>query len=277
MRKMIVMVLISLLFLSAGAQINNPRHRYELRGVIETGAIGVEVHHIKFGREGTSFDYVKNGSQNILFPFERYSLELHLMPRHTFIGLYQPLDLRTAATLTDTLVLDTDTFLPGTPMNLRYGFDFYRVSWLYDLWALAERELAIGLSLQLRNASIVFATADGERQRVYQNLGPVPIVKARLKLPLNNWLWFGSEIDGFYAQGAGVTGSTNVENSFKGAILDGSVRLGARVNNFLDGFVNLRYIGGGAEGTQKKPQNPGDGYTSNWLSTLSFSLGIMMH
>ncbi len=38
MKKMAVLVLIGLLFLSAGAQINNPRHRYELRGVIETGA-----------------------------------------------------------------------------------------------------------------------------------------------------------------------------------------------------------------------------------------------
>lgn len=273
-----IFMTIVILFLTGSAQINDPNHNYELRGVIEAGALRFSSHKIKFGPDGTVFDYVKYGRQNILFGFERYSFELHLKPRHTLIALYQPLDVRTAATLTERLIVDTDTFEAGTPLSLRYGFDFYRLSWLYDIWKDPDRELGFGLSLQLRNASIIFASLNGEKQRVYQNLGPVPILKARLKLPLNRSVWFGSEIDGFYAQGAGVTGSTNVENSFKGAILDASARLGARFNRFLDGSVNLRYLGGGAEGQQKNPENPrASGYTSNWFSALSFSLGIMIH
>ncbi len=267
-----------ILFLITSAQINDPNHNYELQGVIEAGAFGFRTHKIKFGPDGTVFDYVKYGRQNILFPFERYSFELHLKPRHTLIALYQPLDLRTVTTLTERLIVDTDTFNAGTPMSLRYGFDFYRLSWLYDLWSSPEKELGFGLSLQLRNASIIFASLDGANQRVYQNLGPVPILKARLQLPLNRSVWLGSEIDGFYAQGSGITGSANVESSFKGAILDASVRLGARFSRFLDGFVNLRYLGGGAEGQQKNPENPdASGYTSNWFSALSFSLGIKIH
>jgi hypothetical protein len=277
MKKAVVLIT-GMLLMIGYAQLNNPAAGYELRALIEAGAFGFRNHRIQFGPQGTVFDYVKYGRQNILFPFERYSLELELKPRHTFIALYQPLDLRTVATLTEPLIVDADTFTAGTPVSLRYGFDFYRLSWLYDIWQNPERELAFGISLQLRNASIVFASLNGEKQRVYQNLGPVPVVKVRLKMPLNRQVWFGSEIDGFYAQGSGITGSTNVESSFKGAILDGSVRLGARFSRFLDGFVNLRYLGGGAEGQQKNPENPGaTGYTSNWFSALSFSLGIMVH
>jgi len=274
-----VLVIISGLLLVAGySQINTPANNYELRGVIEAGAFGFLTHKIQFGTQGTNFDYVKYGRQNILFPFERYSLELNLKPRHTFIALYQPLDVRTVATLVAPLIVDTDTFATGTPMSLRYGFDFYRISWLYDFCPAPERELGLGLSLQLRNASIVFASLDGEKQRVYQNLGPVPVLKARLKLPLNRQVWVGSEIDGFFAQGSGITGSTNVESSFKGAILDAAVRAGAHFNRFLDGFVNLRYIGGGAEGQQKNPENPNaSGYTSNWFGAPSFSLGVIVH
>uniref|UniRef100_A0A7C1SKW2 Outer membrane protein beta-barrel domain-containing protein n=1 Tax=candidate division WOR-3 bacterium TaxID=2052148 RepID=A0A7C1SKW2_UNCW3 len=276
--KRLLVIITGLMFTAGYAQFSSPDARLGLRAVVEAGAFGFQSHKIQFGPQGTVFDYVKSGQQNILFPFERYSLELVLRPRHTLVALYQPLDVRTVTTLTERLIVDSDTFEPGTPMNLRYGFDFYRLSWLYDLWKEPDRELGFGLSLQLRNASIFFASLDGEKQRVYQDLGPVPILKARLVLPLNRSVWLGSEIDGFYAQGSVVTGSTNVESSFKGAILDASIRLGARFNRFLDGFVNLRYLGGGAEGQQKNPENPGaSGYTSNWLGALSFSFGIMVH
>jgi len=278
MKQLIVILFLATLVLPASAQINNPLHNYELRAIYETGAFRFQKHSIRFGPEGTTFDYVQNGGQKNLFPFQRGSFELHLKPRHTFLFLYQPLDVRTLTTLTEQLILDSDTFPAGTPMSLRYGFDFYRVSWLYDLCAAADQELGVGLSLQLRNAAISFTALDGTKQRVYNNLGPVPALKARIRMPLNSNLWWAAEIDGIYAQGTFVTGSTNVESSFKGAIIDGSLRLGTHINRFLDGFVNLRYLGGGAEGTQKKPENPNStGYTSNWLGAMSFSLGIMLH
>ncbi len=277
MRKVLV-VIMGMMFSAGNAQFGNPDERYGLRAVVEAGALRFQTHKIQFGPQGTVFDYVKSGRQNILFPFERYSVELVLKPRHSFVALYQPLDVRTVATLTDRLIVDSDTFAAGTPMSLRYGFDFYRLSWLYDLWPSSGKEFGVGFSLQLRNASIVFASLDGEKQRVYQDLGPVPILKVRLQLPLNRFVWLGSEVDGFYAQGSGITGSTNVESPFKGAILDASVRLGARFNRFMDGFVNLRYLGGGAEGQQKNPENPdASGYTSNWFSAVSFSIGITIH
>jgi len=265
-----------LLAVSSGSAsfLNDSASRFEARVGTEVGFVGVAKHTIQFGRDGTRFDYVKEGSQNILFPFRRLSAELHLKPRHTIILLAQPLDVRTETWLENPLVVDTDTFPAGTPMDLRYGFDFYRLSYQYDLWPDPNRELAFGVSLQIRDASISFSSKDGRNTRVYQDVGPVPVLRFRTRVPVGERGWFGSEIDGFYAQGKFVTGSNNVESSFKGAILDASVRYGLSLNESVDGFINARYIGGGAEGQQSVPKNRGDGYTSNWLGTLSLTIGF---
>lgn len=262
--------------LAGAAWLNDPNQNFEWRGVAELGTLSVIEHTIQFGEQGTKFDYVRDGGQNILSLFQRLSAEIHLKPRHTFIALIQPLTVNTDVTLQRNLQVDSTLFAAGTPMNLRYGFDFYRLSWLYDLWPRASRELSLGLSLQLRNASIAFGSQDGEQFRVYRDLGPVPALKLRTRFPLGRATWFGAEVDGLYAQGRFVTGSTNVESSFKGAILDASVRYGMSLNDALDGFVNLRYLGGGASGGQISPENPGDGYTDNWLGTVALTLGCCL-
>jgi hypothetical protein len=258
----------------AASWLNNPDNSFEVRLASEMGFIGVLRHNIQFGKEGTKFDYVADGGQNVLFPFRRMSAELHLKPRHTIVLLYQPLDIRTEAYLVQPFVLDTDTFPAGTAMNLRYGFDFYRVSYQYDFWPQPDRELAVGLSLQVRDASISFVPKDGSNARLYDDVGPVPILRFRGRLPVTGKSWVGTEIDGFYAQGKVVTGSTNVQSSFRGAILDASLRYGLTLNQSADAFINARYIGGGANGQQANPEYRGDGYTDNWLGTVSLSVGF---
>jgi hypothetical protein len=259
---------------AAASWLNNPDNSFEVGFATEMGFVGVLKHTIQFGKEGTKFDYVADGGQNVLFPFRRMSAELHLKPRHTIVLLYQPLDVRTETYLANPLVLDTDTFPAGTPMNLRYGFDFYRVSYQYDFWPEPDRELAVGLSLQVRDASISFVPKDGSNARVYNDLGPVPILRFRGRLPITGSSWVGTEIDGFYAQGKVVTGSTNVESSFRGAILDASLRYGLSLNESVDAFINARYIGGGASGQQANPEYRGDGYTDNWLGTFALTVGM---
>lgn len=275
-RHLLLIPLLAVLSPAAGSWLNNPDNSCEVRVSAEMGFIGVVRHTIQFGREGTRFNYVADGGQDVLFPFRRMSAELHLKPRHTIILLYQPLDIRTEAYLAKPLVLDTDSFQAGTPMNLRYGFDFYRVSYQYDFWPQPDRELAIGLSLQVRDASISFAPKDGSNARLYDDVGPVPILRFRGRLPVTHGSWVGAEVDGFYAQGKVVTGSTNVRSCFRGAILDASLRYGLSLNQSVDAFINARYIGGGASGQQNVPQYRGDGYTDNWLGTLSLAVGFYL-
>ena len=80
----------------------------------------------------------------------------------------------------------------------------------------------------------------------------------------------GGEADAIYAPIKYINGSdTDVE----GAFFDLSLRAGYLVVRSLDLFFNVRYIGGGAEGTGDD-DGPGDGYKSNWLHFLTFSIGM---
>ena len=243
---------------------------------VEIGFFGFFYHKVQFGDSGTYFDYVKDGGQDVWFPFRRLSGDVLLGSRHRLVFLVQPIDIRTevpvpAGGLT---VVDAD-FAPGTAIELRYGFDFYRLSYLYDLFKDPRNELAVGASLQIRDAVITFSGVDdGTREdivRSQRDVGPVPALKFRAKYYLNNFVWLGSEIDGIYAAGRGVTGSFTVDPKFVGAIIDASLRAGFTPRPPVDVFLNLRYLAGGAEG---RDENDPDQYVKNWLHAFSVSLGV---
>jgi hypothetical protein len=163
------------------------------------------------------------------------------------------------------------TFPSDTAVELRYGFDFYRLSYLYDFFADPKNELAIGASLQIRDATITFSTKDGTVFLSERDVGPVPALKFRAKYYLNDFVWLGSEIDGIYAAGRGVTGSFTVDPKFVGAIIDASLRAGFTPRPPVDVFLNLRYLGGGAEG---RDEDDPEQYVKNWLHAFSVSLGV---
>jgi hypothetical protein len=199
--------------------------------------------------------------------------------RHRLVFLVQPIDIRTEVLVPATgLSVDGADFGPGTPIELRYGFDFYRLSYLYDFFKDPRNELAVGASLQIRDAVITFSGVDditGDNIiRSERDVGPVPALKFRAKYYLSDYVWLGSEIDGIYAAGRGVTGSNQVDPKFVGAIIDASLRAGFTTRPPVDVFLNLRYLAGGAEGTDTSDTGPGDGYVKNWLHAFSVSLGV---
>ncbi len=242
---------------------------YKFRLGYEKGFLGFISHTIQFGANGTKFNYIEEGGQNVLFPFSRMAADLKMNERHNLTFLIQPFEIFTSALGERDIVVEEVTFPEGTPMNLKYGFTFYRLSYLYDFQKESNKEFSLGLSFQIRNASIVFASADGELISINNNIGPVPILKFRWQKPLSESTWIGSEIDGFYASGRYITGS---ENDFEGAIIDASLRMGFELTNYLNTFLNLRYLGGGASGTEEDENK----YTDNWLKTFSVSLGFYL-
>lgn len=90
-----------------------------------------------------------------------------------------------------------DVVIPAdTPMSFRYGFPFWRASYLYDFFE-DEREVAIGVGLQIRNANLEYAAQDGSVLRSSRNVGPVPLLKFRGRGYVYRDLWVGGESDGF--------------------------------------------------------------------------------
>ena len=250
------------------------QRNFEFRSVSELGFVGVLSHKIQFSNSGTYFDYVKDGGQDVLFPVSRLSLELDFKNRNTLFFLYQPLRLDSKALLAEDLSVDELTFPANTGVNLRYNFPFYRISYLRELMPKNEKySFGIGASVQVRNATINFESTDGTLLRTSRDLGVVPIMKARFRAELSDWAYTEVEADGFYAPISYLNGS---DNEVIGAILDASLRGGLKINDPIDVFFNLRYLGGGGVGTGDiKPGEPGDGYLKNWLHVLTASAGAV--
>lgn len=248
--------------------------RLRFRAVAEIGFVAVLAHHIQVGEPGTYFDYVQAGGQDVLFPTTRFSLEMDVKRRNTFILLYQPLRLETQSLLRDDVVLNGLTFPGSTGIRCLYNFPFYRLSYLRELTREKKNfSFAIGGSLQIRNATITFESVDGRLYTDNRGIGPVPALKIRSRIDFNNCFYSEFEADGIYAPVSYLNGS---DNEIVGAILDASLRTGAKVNSMTNMFLNLRYLGGGAIGTDTGDVWPGDGYVKNWLNFLNVTAGFVL-
>lgn len=258
---------------AAESLLNQGDKTVQVRLNAEVGALLPAKHAIQFSKTGTRIDYVQDGGQDNLFPFLRFSADADLGSKHTLVFLYQPLNLVSKSTTERPLRVDSQVFTRGTGVLYRYGFDFYRLSWLRDVASSDKREIAFGAGVQLRNATINFESLDGTQFVSDRNIGPVPLLKARVRLPLGDGWWWGAEADGFYAPIAYINGSNT---DVVGSILDLSARAGLAVRPGVDAFLNLRYLTGGAEGTGNDLRVGGDGYTWNYLHFVSLSLGFSL-
>jgi hypothetical protein len=255
----------------------------------EQGFVGVLYHHYQSGVGGTDFNFITQGGQDILFPYQRYSVELVLGGHSRFTFLYQPLTINTRTVVdrngsgTGDIVIDGTAFPSGTPLDITYGFDFWRLSYLYDVSNDPRTILGLGASLQVRNASIVFTSsglpAPGsgptEVRAVSQNIGPVPILKMRAAHWFSPLFGLDFEADGFYASSAFFNGATQ---AFTGWIWDAALSARSQIMANAAAYLTVRSIGGGASGnnaysysssTTSTPGSP----TYNALATFAVTLG----
>ncbi len=286
MKKIIAFLMMAALTVPAPAEIVgtllNPANRpVQVFFETETGLFGVLKHTYQSGRteEGaTNFDFVNQGGQDILLPFDRYVAGVTVKDKHKIGLLYQPLNVVTRVTFRDDVMIDSVLFGSGTPMEITYGFPFYRFTYSYYFVNNENLQLAGGLALQARNASIVFKAIDGSAMTVSQNVGPVPAFQFYGRYVLDSGLYFSLDATGLYASSAIINGATF---EFEGSILDASLRMGYPLRIGLDVFGNLRFLGGTAKGSSEYVERtwsePTQRYTENVLSTMSFTLGLSIY
>ncbi len=254
--------------LAASPVLNDPTRPYSLELTAELGLVAPISHTVQFGSQGDVLDYVSEGGQDNLFPFARPTAALRWR-RQTFGLLWQPLDLRTTATLDRDLRVDGLVFPATRPIDLRYGFSFWRLSWAHRAVDRRDLEVSLGLGLQIRNATIGFTAVDGSQSEINRDIGPVPLLELEIRRAFDDGVHLEAEIDGFYAPIKYLNGgSVDVE----GAIADIQLRAGLDLADPTTAFLGLRYLGGGASGTGT-PDGTGDGFTANWLHTLTLTLG----
>ncbi len=255
-----------------GAQGAQPQRPVRITGRVESGLLWPAAHTIRFGQDGDTVDYVAEGGQDNLFLFTRWSAEANVSRTHRWVFLYQPLDIRARVRLPRKKRINGVVFPKHTAVDTRYGFDFYRLSYLFDLLhGDRNTDLELGLSLQLRNAVIDFTSVDGSLISTARNIGPVPALKVCWRQWVRGGFWWEFEADGMYAPVKYLNAS---DADILGALWDAALRFGYRPDR--DGgsvFLTARWLGGGAEGTSRSPIQ-GDGYTVNWLNLVTVSLGV---
>lgn len=254
--------------------INDEGRPVAVRLHAEAGILAQLSHKLQLGSEGTYADVRKDLGQDTLFPYMRFSadLDIGLRRRHTVTLLYQPIDLRSEINTPRELQFEQNLVAPDTPISVRYGFSFWRATYLYDLLP-GPRELALGGGLQIRNANLEIGAIDGSFKVSNRDVGPVPLLKLRGRGTIRGPFWMGGEIDGFYAPIRYINGSGS---DVEGAIVDANLRFGLELKHGVDTYLNLRWLGGGAQGTSSDPEPFSDGFTKNWLHFFTVGIGVSL-
>ena len=73
-------------------------------------------HKIKFGKEGTDFDYIADGGQDNLFRYTRWEMNFRGHNKHNLRLLFQPFDVTTTQIAKEDLTFDYVVFPENTPV-----------------------------------------------------------------------------------------------------------------------------------------------------------------
>lgn len=242
----------------------------KMNASFEYGFASVVTHVIQFGQANPGFDLVRDGGQSTLFPSWRASVAFNFLNGHTLELLYQPVYLDTQSTLRTNAAFDNVAFVSGTPINTRYYFPFYRLTYFYHFIDNGTIDLAGSLGVQIRNATIAFEAADGSGRFTTTNIGPVPLLGLRLKWNFSEHLWLASELAGLWAPIPGINGSGE---PVTGWIYDGALLFGMNLSSHLAWYFSSRIIGGGAKG-DGSARPSGDRYSFNDLNLLNVTTGL---
>ena len=229
--------------------------------------------------ENDTFDFVKQGGQDNVYPFSRYAVGATIADSHRIWLTYQPLNVVTNVEFTQKVTIgdvDFDGSLTSVPMELTYSFPFYRATYTYDLLSKHDNAyLGIGLALQIRNVSIRFKQLDGTKLYVAQNVGLVPALALYSEYRFPFGLTLSADIAGSYANSSFFNGATY---AFSGSILDASLRMAYDLPDGFALFGTIRYFGGTSDGTSGKPAKTWtesrERYSSNNIATVTASAGI---
>lgn len=234
-------------------------------GAVEAGPVAVISHDIQFGKNGTRFDLRNDGNQDVWFPYYRFKIIFPISDESGFDLTYVPLEIKTFATLKQDLLIEDTLFPAKTNIDIVYGFPFYRAGYFSRLDSGAW-QWTYGASLQIRNASIRFTSADGNIRKVNQNVGPVPLLRAGLAYKTVAHT-FASTWEGFYAPVAYLNGS---DSDVVGSFHDLKVEWQVQSQPDSATGVAIRYIGGGARGSDSDtdPATKDLSYSSNWIDLV---------
>jgi len=200
---------------------------------------------------GTQFDLAHDLKlkKSSLFAF-RLRASYTIGKRHVLSVLAAPLTIKSSGTFNQDVVYSGVTYEQGTPIEARYQFNSYRLTYRYLLVAKDKVTFGLGITGKIRHADIVLQSPEGSSS--YPDLGVVPLVNVYLKYDPNPHWALILEGDGL------VTAQGRAEDFFAGLAY-----------KFTDHFAvkaGYRVLEGGADVTSN--------YNFTWINYAS--IGILV-
>lgn len=216
---------------------------------LETGAVlGGRYNEVRVpGNGGTLFDIAKEFDTQPTF-FYRVRVGYTFGKRHTVSALYAPLAIKSTGVAPRNIDFNGARFNSNSPLDIRYQFNSYRLTYRYD-WVSHERfTLGLGLTAKIRDAAIGLTNAQTRSEKT--NVGLVPLVNFYL-----NWQ-FAERVQLLVEGDALAARQGRAEDVFAG--------LGVRLGDQWTVKAGYRLLEGGAENDEV--------YNFTWFNYASLGL-----
>lgn len=200
---------------------------------------------------GTQFDLAHDLDlkKSSLFAF-RARLSYTIGKRHVISVLAAPLTIKSSGSIDRDITYADFTYKARTPIEAKYMFNSYRLTYRYLIVAREKVTFGLGLTGKVRHADIQLKNPEGESN--YPDLGVVPLINVYFKYDPNKHWAFIFEGDGL------VTPQGRAEDFFAGLAY-----------KFTDHFAlkaGYRVLEGGADVT--------DNYNFSFINYAS--LGVLV-
>ncbi len=122
---------------------------------------------------GTTFDIGKDLKPDAK-PFYRIRLGYTIADRHTISVLYAPLTVTYKGAFSQPVQFNGEFFLASQPIEAKYRFNSYRLTYRYDFIRTDKLRLGLGLTAKIRDADIKIS--GDQRTTNFSNVGFVPLL-----------------------------------------------------------------------------------------------------
>jgi hypothetical protein len=142
---------------------------------VESGAVlGGKYNEVRVpGNGGTLFDIAKDFDTKPTF-FYRIRVGYTFGKRHTVSALFAPLSVKSTGVTSKNINFNGANFDPDRPLDIRYQFNSYRLTYRYDFISHERFTLGLGLTAKIRDAAIELSNTQTRSEKT--NLGVVPLV-----------------------------------------------------------------------------------------------------
>jgi hypothetical protein len=146
---------------------------------IESGPVWSGYNDIRIpGDTGTKFSVSRDLDAKSAV-FFRALLSWQVGKRHTLSLLYAPLTLKASGSVSKPLVFYEETFGAGVPLEARYTFNSYRLTYRYTLRESSRWRAGIGFTAKIRDA--VIGVEGGGKSSRKTNVGFVPLINFKVE------------------------------------------------------------------------------------------------